>query len=502
MRDEVIHSSSDPLGYYALLGIGPLADASEIRTAYRVMAKRLHPDLNLSETAELDFIELTTAYRILKDPKRRARYDATAHTANPATLINPHDQRPSPMPCSRCGKVTAQTRYIAFEQVKTFLFACRRQVIRGIFCRDCADRTAIRTSTVTWICGWWGPTGPWHSLKALWLNMRGGFLPRVDNLWLLLHQARAFQLTDEPDIARSLAEQAQTFAKNDEERQRIADIIATTARRTDGTQRRLKNRWTAWRYATWMQLLPFLGLALAILIVGTALLFRGQTESVSAAITIHPAEAGEYRHVAVEALKVRLGPRKTDPVVALLDRFTTVQVMDSASDGEWSRILTPTGVTGYVPARFLFGGTGEAAKTRWCAEQDDGPTKTGDVLMRRSGGEYRLSVHNATGADVVVRLKTPTGRTLLSFFMAKGTDGLVDGIPDGTFRAVFATGKDFSRACAVFLDDMQTFIVPAAQTFQAHTRNGRRTDLTLTLPPVGEGSGQSHPLPIEDFLDS
>ena len=122
--------------------------------------------------------------------------------------------------------------------------------------------------------------------------------------------------------------------------------------------------------------------------------------------------------------------------------------------------------------------------------------------MRRTGGEHRLAVQNATGRDVVVRLKTPNGRTLLAFFVSVNAATTINGIPDGTFRAVFATGQDYSRACGVFLDDMQAFIVPTAQVFQAGAPSGREQELSLTLPPVGDGPGQSRPLPLESFLDN
>ncbi len=502
MRDEATHSPSDPLGYYTTLGLGPLADGAEIKAAYRLKAKRLHPDHNPSDEAEQDFIDLTTAYQVLKDPKSRARYNATVRSLGPANLIDPRDPRPEPLRCSRCGKITAQPRYIVFHRVKTFLLSSRRSTIRGIFCRDCADRTAIRASTLSWLLGWWGLTGPLQTVKALLKNLQGGDMPRADNLWVLLHQARAFLADGDKDIARALAEQAQAFAKNGEERARIAEIVRAAGKTAVPVTRRLKNRWRPWSYAAIIQALPLAGLSVAILVAGAALLFHSQTESVTAMITIHPAQAGEVRHVAVDVLKVRQGPMSAQPVVALLDRFSTVQVMDSVANGEWARILTPNGVTGYVPARYLFGGPGEESKNRWCNDQKGEPLHTGDILLRRSGGEHRLSVKNATGHDVVVRLKTQNGRTLLAFFMASGTDATVDGIPAGTFRAAFAIGRDYSRACAVFMEDMQTFIVPTAQVLQSKSLNGRRQDAEMTLPPLGDDPGQSHALPMESFLDN
>jgi hypothetical protein len=251
-----------------------------------------------------------------------------------------------------------------------------------------------------------------------------------------------------------------------------------------------------------VQALPLLALAATILLVTIVYLFRSQTDSATASITVHPALAGEVRHVAVEMLKVRQGPSPAEPVVALLDRFATVQVMDSTALGEWARILTQSGVTGYVPSRFLFGGTGSGPRTRWCTDQRGGPPENGDVLLRRSGGENRLTVQNKTGQDAVVRLKTPNGQTLIMFFVAANATAQIDGIPDGNFRVAFANGAVYSRPCGIFLGGMQTYIVPATPGFRRFAAKDGTRDLSLILPPIGEGPGQSHPLPPESFLDN
>ncbi len=501
MLDNVLTAPSDPLGYYAALGIGPLADAVEIKAAYRYKAKLLHPDHNPSDSASQEFLEVVEAYRVLREQKSRARYDATVHLPAPAGLIDPTDPSPEPLTCSRCGKVTAQPRYIAFHRVKSTLFAARRSVVQGIFCRDCADRTAILASTATWMLGWWSLRGPYHTLKALLTNLKGGDMPKTDNLWVLLHQARAFLAQGDNHLARALAEQAQAFAMDEAERSNIAALVRAS-KRPGTAPRRLKNRWRPWNYASIIQALPIGALALSVLVTATVLLFRSQTDSATAMIVVHPAQAGEVRHVAVEVLKVRQGAAANEPVVALLDRFATVQVMDSVAGGEWARILTPSGVTGYVPSRFLFGGPGDIPKSRWCTDQRGAPPQNGDILMRRTGGEHRLAVKNATGKDVVVRLKTPSGRTLLTFFVSAAAEATINAIPDGTFRAVFATGHDYSRACGLFLDDMRTFIVPTAQVFQTNFQGTTGPDLALVLAPVGEGPGQSRPLPLESFIDN
>ena len=64
------------LNYYRLLGIPPDADQQRIRTVYRSLAKRFHPDTNRgSEAAAELFRQVNTAYRILSDPASRASYD-------------------------------------------------------------------------------------------------------------------------------------------------------------------------------------------------------------------------------------------------------------------------------------------------------------------------------------------------------------------------------------------------------------------------------------------
>jgi DnaJ-class molecular chaperone len=61
--------------FYKLLGLNTSATNEEIRRAYRVLARRYHPDVNPGKTSEDKFKKIAEAYRILNDTERRQAYD-------------------------------------------------------------------------------------------------------------------------------------------------------------------------------------------------------------------------------------------------------------------------------------------------------------------------------------------------------------------------------------------------------------------------------------------
>src|SRR6266496_6481250 len=66
--------------YYEVLGVSRTASDQEIKSAYRRLAVRYHPDKNPNDaSAEEKFKEAAEAYSILADAEQRRRYDRFGH---------------------------------------------------------------------------------------------------------------------------------------------------------------------------------------------------------------------------------------------------------------------------------------------------------------------------------------------------------------------------------------------------------------------------------------
>ncbi|MFI7674602.1 J domain-containing protein [Actinophytocola sp. NPDC049390] len=90
------------IDYYELLGVAPDASSSEIRSAYRALAKAMHPDTGGTAGA---FRLLREAYDTLTDPERRADYDR-------GDEYEPEPEPPPPPPPVRTRGPRQTSRYV------------------------------------------------------------------------------------------------------------------------------------------------------------------------------------------------------------------------------------------------------------------------------------------------------------------------------------------------------------------------------------------------------
>ncbi len=75
--------------YYQILGVDKRATESELRQAYRKLARQYHPDVNLGEKdSESKFKEINEAYSILSDPDKRVKYDQFGEDWKHAQVYN------------------------------------------------------------------------------------------------------------------------------------------------------------------------------------------------------------------------------------------------------------------------------------------------------------------------------------------------------------------------------------------------------------------------------
>lgn len=87
--------------HYEILGVSRTAQVEDIRRAYRMLAREHHPDRHGGRTTP-DMVRINEAWRVLSDPERRRRYDAsidgTAVTANPGGQRTDSQARSASLP--------------------------------------------------------------------------------------------------------------------------------------------------------------------------------------------------------------------------------------------------------------------------------------------------------------------------------------------------------------------------------------------------------------------
>ena len=69
--------------YYDILGVSKDASSEDIKSAYRKLAKKYHPDVNKDPGAADKFKEINEAYECLSDPQKKSNYDQFGSSTGP-----------------------------------------------------------------------------------------------------------------------------------------------------------------------------------------------------------------------------------------------------------------------------------------------------------------------------------------------------------------------------------------------------------------------------------
>jgi DnaJ-class molecular chaperone len=116
------------MNLYQLLGVDAAVDGAELARAYRRRLRQLHPDLGPTATEDdqldpgTDLAAVQNAYRVLRDPATRARYDAELRAREARTQA----ARPIPIPVRR-HRATREVPLIRVGRVRVDPLPPRRQ---------------------------------------------------------------------------------------------------------------------------------------------------------------------------------------------------------------------------------------------------------------------------------------------------------------------------------------------------------------------------------------
>src|SRR5207247_7390089 len=99
---------------YGILGLTPRATANEVKSAYRRLARKHHPDVSASPDSAARFVHISRAYEVLSSPRRRAAYDSGQYTDSQRTFY-----------ASRQAEVVAMQRH--FDRIVDEWLARERQ---------------------------------------------------------------------------------------------------------------------------------------------------------------------------------------------------------------------------------------------------------------------------------------------------------------------------------------------------------------------------------------
>jgi len=144
------------VNHYKTLGLTNAATHTEVRRAYRILARRYHPDVNPGARSEDRFKEISKAYSILSDPEKRAQHDLELNRASESfsqtfdrahAALKKNQQRAAYSRAQTQSEPTKQEATPPRSQRKKF--APSKRSIRGDTLRSIRRISAITSTTLS-----------------------------------------------------------------------------------------------------------------------------------------------------------------------------------------------------------------------------------------------------------------------------------------------------------------------------------------------------------------
>lgn len=193
-------------------------------------------------------------------------------------------------------------------------------------------------------------------------------------------------------------------------------------------------------------------------------------------------------HVTADVLNLRNEPYVSGAVIARLNKYQDV-IRTGSPRNEWLPVRLGE-LTGYVSLRYVSRGSGSESKRLECIATAGASPENGEILHGTRNGQNEIVVRNGLKRDALFKLKRRDRGTELSFYVKSGSNARVEGIRDGAYKLIFATGLEYNQAWNRFCS--QGSPPRAFENYEPfESTQSQYTSIQLTLHPVVGGNSSA-----------
>ena len=162
------------------------------------------------------------------------------------------------------------------------------------------------------------------------------------------------------------------------------------------------------------------------------------------------------KHSTINDLPAYESPNAKSAVVKEIMQFEDVRVLDRNTKSDWD-ILMLDSKQAYVQRSYLSEGGGELAYIQYCRRFGSSRPDHATSLYRVADGPHTLIVINPPGDDAIIKLKNRKDQDVIFYYLHGAKTLTLNDVPQGEFQFFYATGKEFSQLCGLFLENMQAW---------------------------------------------